>query len=47
MLEVQVDIWIGFVFHMLEEEFFPSKRKILVNIMIQNNVFGLQELLLW
>ena len=47
MLEDQVGIWIGFVFHMREEEFFPSKREISVNIMIQNNVFGLQELLLW
>ena len=38
---------IGFVFHMQGEEFFLRLSETLVNIMIQNNVFGHQELRLW
>ena len=47
MLGVREDIWIGFAFHMQGEEFFSDKSEISVNIMIQNNVFGHQELRLW
>ena len=36
-----------FCFPYARGRIFPSKRKISANIMIQNNVFGLQELLLW